>query len=160
MDAVPSGSYLAILHGASDVGAENMPEAERRYNEQASAQFNARDRQQVSRFLDGLELIGPGLVNLSRWGQSAGATTARRLMSPPSAGSPERRNPHGRVDDRRRGRGSPHVSDFTVGRPDHPCTGNSTHDPCANNVVLVDRAPARVLGVKAIAAVVVDEGGA
>ena len=67
MDAVPSGSYLAILHGASDVGAEDMPEAERRYNAQASAQFNARDREQVSRFFDGLELTGPGLVNLSRW---------------------------------------------------------------------------------------------
>ena len=67
MDAVPSGSYLAIVHGASDVGAADMPEAERRYNEQASAQFNARDREHVSRFFDGLELTGPGLVNLSRW---------------------------------------------------------------------------------------------
>ena len=67
MDAVPPGSYLAILHGASDVGAADMPEAERRYNEKASAQFNARDRKQVSRFFDGLELTGPGVVNLSRW---------------------------------------------------------------------------------------------
>ena len=71
MDALPSGSYLAILHGASDVGAEDMPEAERRYNEQASAQFNARDREHVSKFFDGLELTGPGLVNLSRWPQRA-----------------------------------------------------------------------------------------
>ena len=47
-----------------------MPEAERRYNEQASAQFNARDREHVSRFFDGLELTGPGLVNLSRWPQA------------------------------------------------------------------------------------------
>jgi trans-aconitate methyltransferase len=81
MDAVPSGSYLAILHGASDVGSDDMPEAERRYNEQASAQFNARDREQVSRFFDGLELIEPGLVNLSRWsrdtvGDSAHADVA------------------------------------------------------------------------------------
>jgi hypothetical protein len=67
MDAVPSGSYLAILHAANDVGSDDMPEAERRYNEQASARFNARDREQVSRFFDGLELTGPGLVNLSRW---------------------------------------------------------------------------------------------
>jgi hypothetical protein len=44
-----------------------MPEAERRYNEQASARFSARDREHVSRFFDGLELTGPGLVNLSRW---------------------------------------------------------------------------------------------
>ena len=69
MDAVPSGSYLAILHGASDVGSDDMPEAERRYNEQASARFKARDREHVSRFFDGLELTGPGLVNLSRWSQ-------------------------------------------------------------------------------------------
>jgi hypothetical protein len=69
MDAVPPGSYLAIVHGASDVGSADMPEAERRYNEQASAQFNARDREHVSRFFDGLELTGPGLVNLSRWPQ-------------------------------------------------------------------------------------------
>jgi len=67
MDAVPSGSYLVILHAASDVGSDDMPEAERRYNQRASAQFNARDREQVSRFFDGLELTGPGLVNLSRW---------------------------------------------------------------------------------------------
>jgi hypothetical protein len=67
MDAVPPGSYLAILHGAGDVGSGDMPEAERRYNEQASARFNARDREHVSRFFDGLELTGPGLVSLSRW---------------------------------------------------------------------------------------------
>jgi len=70
MDAVPSGSYLAILHAASDVGSDDMPEAERRYNERASAQFNARSRADVGRFFDGLELTGPGLVNLSRWPRS------------------------------------------------------------------------------------------
>ena len=69
MGAVPPGSYLAILHAASDVGSDDMPEAERRYNERASAQFNARGRGDVSRFFDGLELTGPGLVNLSRWSQ-------------------------------------------------------------------------------------------
>jgi hypothetical protein len=69
MDAVPSGSYLAILHAASDVGSDDMPEAERRYNERASAQFHARDRAHVSRFFDGLELTSPGLVNLSRRSQ-------------------------------------------------------------------------------------------
>jgi O-methyltransferase involved in polyketide biosynthesis len=77
MDAVPSGSYLVLLHAASDVGADDMPEAERRYNEQASAKFHARDREHVSRFFDGLELAGPGLVNLSRWAQvTAGDGTA------------------------------------------------------------------------------------
>jgi hypothetical protein len=73
MDAVPSGSYLAILHGASDVGSDDMPEAERRYNSQASATFHARDREHVSRFFDGLDLLGPGLVNLSHWWQDTSA---------------------------------------------------------------------------------------
>jgi hypothetical protein len=77
MDAVPSGSYLALLHGASDVGSDNMPEAERRYNERASAQFTTRDREHVSRFFDGLDLTEPGLVNLSRWPQgTAGGDNA------------------------------------------------------------------------------------
>jgi hypothetical protein len=71
MHEMPPGSYLAIVHGASDVGSSDMPEAERRYNTQASARFHARDREQVSRFFDGLELAGPGLVNLSRWSQAA-----------------------------------------------------------------------------------------
>jgi S-adenosyl methyltransferase len=77
MDAVPSGSYLAIAHGANDVGADDMPEAERRYNSQASARFNARSREQIARFFDGLDLVEPGLVNLSRWWQPspAGAET-------------------------------------------------------------------------------------
>jgi S-adenosyl methyltransferase len=69
MDAVPSGSYLVLLHAASDVGSDDMPEAERRYNERASAQFNARDRERVGRFFDGLLLTTPGLVSLSRWSQ-------------------------------------------------------------------------------------------
>jgi hypothetical protein len=51
-----------------------MPEVERRYNSQASAEFHARDRGHVLGFFDGLDLLGPGLVNLSRgWrGTSAG----------------------------------------------------------------------------------------
>jgi hypothetical protein len=71
MDAVPSGSYLALVHGASDVGPGDLPEAQRRYNERASARLRLRNREETSRFFDGLELARPGLVNLSRW--SAGS---------------------------------------------------------------------------------------
>jgi hypothetical protein len=75
MAAAP-GSCLAFLHGASDVGAQDMPEAER-YNEQASAQFSARNREHVGRLFDGLE-TGPGLVNLSRWARgTAGDDSAQ-----------------------------------------------------------------------------------
>jgi hypothetical protein len=67
MDAVPSGSCLAVVHAASDACVEDMSEAERRYNAEVSARFHARDHDQVSRFFDGLDLVGPGLVNLNRW---------------------------------------------------------------------------------------------
>jgi hypothetical protein len=77
MDAVPPGSYLALLHAASDVGIADMSEGERRYNEQASARFNARDRAQVSRFFEGLELTGPGLVSIGRWSPGAAGGSNR-----------------------------------------------------------------------------------
>jgi S-adenosyl methyltransferase len=67
MDATVPGSYLAIGHGASDIQADAVPEMTRRYNERSSASLTLRTREQVARFFDGLELVGPGLVPLSQW---------------------------------------------------------------------------------------------
>ena len=67
MDATAPGSYLVIGHGASDIQADAVPEMMRRYNERSSASLTLRTRDQVARFLDGLELVGPGLVPLSQW---------------------------------------------------------------------------------------------
>jgi hypothetical protein len=67
MDATVPGSYLVIGHGASDIQADAVPEMTRRYNERSSASLTLRTRDQVARFFDGLELIGPGLVPLSQW---------------------------------------------------------------------------------------------
>jgi O-methyltransferase involved in polyketide biosynthesis len=67
MDATAPGSYLAIGHGASDIQADAVPEMTRRYNERSSASLTLRTRDQVARFFDGLELVGPGLVPLSQW---------------------------------------------------------------------------------------------
>ena len=67
MDATAPGSYLVIGHGASDIQADAVPEMTRRYNERSSASLTLRTRDQVARFLDGLELVGPGLVPLSQW---------------------------------------------------------------------------------------------
>ena len=70
MDAVPSGSYLAIVHAASDIQAKGEPEARQRYNQMTPMQFTPRGHAEVARFFDGLEMISPGLVPMSQWGVS------------------------------------------------------------------------------------------
>jgi hypothetical protein len=68
MDAVPSGSYLAISHPAGDVDTGEIAEAYRRLNERMGAtQGTLRTHGEVARFFDGLELVEPGLVQLHRW---------------------------------------------------------------------------------------------
>jgi SAM-dependent methyltransferase len=67
IDATAAGSYLVIGHGASDIRADAVPEMTRRYNERSSAPITLRTRDQVARFFDGVELVGPGLVPLSQW---------------------------------------------------------------------------------------------
>jgi O-methyltransferase involved in polyketide biosynthesis len=70
MDAVPSGSYLVMAHAASDIIPEATAEMARRYNQMSSASITPRNRDQVARFFDGLDLLPPGLVPISRWGLS------------------------------------------------------------------------------------------
>ena len=70
MDAVPSGSYLVMAHAASDIAPGASAEMARRYNAMSSASITPRSRGQVARFFDGLDLLPPGLVPISRWGLS------------------------------------------------------------------------------------------
>ncbi len=64
--AVPAGSFLALSHLANDVQPE-LAEVMRRANETMSDPFILRSRAEVARFLDGWELVGPGIVTLDRW---------------------------------------------------------------------------------------------
>jgi hypothetical protein len=68
VDAVPSGSYLAISHAASDISPAEMAEMIRRMNEHlAEGNHVGRPRQAVARFFDGLELVEPGVVKVTQW---------------------------------------------------------------------------------------------
>jgi len=67
MDAVPSGSYLAISHLASDVEPEKMDEARDRVNRISFQQYTHRSHAGVLRFFDGLEMVEPGLVEVRHW---------------------------------------------------------------------------------------------
>jgi hypothetical protein len=68
VDAVPPGSFLVVVHAPSDIRGHEMAEARRRYT--ATGSINPRPRAEVARFFEGLQMIGPGLVNLSDWWDS------------------------------------------------------------------------------------------
>ena len=67
VEALPPGSYLVMGHAASDIAADFMAAGADAYNDRVSAQITPRDRAGVSRFFDGLEMIGPGVVPLAQW---------------------------------------------------------------------------------------------
>jgi O-methyltransferase involved in polyketide biosynthesis len=65
LGALPSGSYLAL-----DDGTDTNPagvEAQERYNQSGAVPYRLRSPQQLAGFFDGLELVEPGVVSVSRW---------------------------------------------------------------------------------------------
>ena len=68
LEAVPSGSYLAIAHATAVVKPEEMNESVRHWNEIGSKPgLTVRTPEQIARFFDGLELLEPGIVSYGRW---------------------------------------------------------------------------------------------
>jgi hypothetical protein len=67
MEAVPSGSWLALSHPARDVHPQQVTEAASRFNQLAPEQATLRTRAEILRFFDGLELVEPGLVQVHQW---------------------------------------------------------------------------------------------
>jgi hypothetical protein len=66
MEALPAGSYLALYDGTDTDPA--YVEAIGGYNQGSGAiPYNPRSPEQISRFFDGLELLPPGVVPVSRW---------------------------------------------------------------------------------------------
>jgi hypothetical protein len=71
LDAVPSGSYLAISHvtedGVPGYDPERVRQTVRLLNERTSETMVPRSLADVARFYDGLEMVEPGLVPLNEW---------------------------------------------------------------------------------------------
>jgi hypothetical protein len=68
MAAVPSGSYLVLSHPASDIRAAAVAEMAKRVNARLGpTRGTMRDRAEVTRFFDGLELLEPGVEQPQRW---------------------------------------------------------------------------------------------
>ena len=68
MDAVPSGSYLAISCLSSDIMASAArTQAHDRLRELMHEKLTVRDREEVASFFTGLEMVEPGLVPITQW---------------------------------------------------------------------------------------------
>jgi S-adenosyl methyltransferase len=67
MDAMPAGSHLAVSHFAKDVFPEQMAAFARAINGYSSVEAALRDRAEVSRFFRGIDLVEPGVVQVSKW---------------------------------------------------------------------------------------------
>ncbi|MFG1855793.1 SAM-dependent methyltransferase [Actinomadura geliboluensis] len=66
MDALPSGSHLALSTITIDSAPEEVGDAVRRYNARG-INSKARTKAQVRSFFDGFELIEPGLTPVHHW---------------------------------------------------------------------------------------------
>jgi hypothetical protein len=77
MDAVPSGSFLAMSDTTSDIDPQTMATGAARYNAKlGSAVFTPRTGAEYARFFDGLSLVEPGLVLMPQWRPDPGAGPA------------------------------------------------------------------------------------
>jgi hypothetical protein len=61
----------AVRRATFDIGNQDIVEAnaaaQQDYNQSADSPLTARTKEQIQRFFDGLELLEPGLVSMSRW---------------------------------------------------------------------------------------------
>jgi S-adenosyl methyltransferase len=66
-DALSPGSYLVLTQSTPDDVSDDVTEAMKGIYSNASAQVAPRSFEDIAKFFDGLELIDPGLVNVTLW---------------------------------------------------------------------------------------------
>jgi hypothetical protein len=74
--AIAEGSYLAIGHLTADIYPELADFARALNERQLDSMLVLRDHAQVTAFFDGLELVDPGVVQLSKWRPQSEAEAA------------------------------------------------------------------------------------
>ena len=79
LDAVPSGSYLAISHVGSELyETGTQQDLEDILDRMAQQHFTWRSREQVARFFQGTDLVDPGLVRVEEWRPAAATADGQR----------------------------------------------------------------------------------
>jgi hypothetical protein len=66
LDALPSGSYLALNDG-TNVVSEAIEQAQEGYDETGAVPYRLRSPEQIAGFFDGLALVEPGVVSCPQW---------------------------------------------------------------------------------------------
>lgn len=66
MDALPSGSYLAVNDGSRGIDP-GFEQAQDGYNKSGAVPYHLRTAEEITAFFDGLELLEPGVVPVTRW---------------------------------------------------------------------------------------------
>lgn len=67
MDALPSGSYLALNDATNVVRGKEFDAAVQVWNQASEAPYRLRSIKQIERFFDRLELVEPGVVSCPQW---------------------------------------------------------------------------------------------
>ncbi|MDQ0793696.1 SAM-dependent methyltransferase [Streptomyces sp. B1I3] len=73
MGALPSGSHLVLTHPTLELGGGGNEAAMRFWNENATPPITARGRSEFVSFMDGLDILAPGVVSCSRWRAAPGS---------------------------------------------------------------------------------------
>ncbi|MEU2065136.1 SAM-dependent methyltransferase [Streptomyces sp. NPDC013455] len=72
MGALPSGSYLSVNDGSLGIDPV-FEEAQEHYNNSGAVPYNLRTVEAITSFFDGLELVEPGVVPVTRWRPEPGS---------------------------------------------------------------------------------------
>ncbi|WP_433363655.1 SAM-dependent methyltransferase [Actinoplanes sp. CA-142083] len=75
--ALPPGSYLAITHATGDFWPASQVAAANATNRAHGVDFRFRERGEVARFFDGMEIVEPGIVPVAEWRPDGGPAADR-----------------------------------------------------------------------------------
>ncbi|CAJ58826.1 MULTISPECIES: SAM-dependent methyltransferase [Frankia] len=78
-ESLPAGSYLVFKDGTYAVMGEDRADAIHDLHEHESFPYHMRTPEQVARFLDGFELVEPGLVSTPLWRPGPSAEPPRAI---------------------------------------------------------------------------------
>ncbi|MFJ4683967.1 SAM-dependent methyltransferase [Streptomyces sp. NPDC091377] len=76
VDALPSGSHLVLCDDTEVINPREMRRMIEQWNEAGDNPRVNRSPEQLARFFDGLDLLEPGLVSVTRWRPADGGTPA------------------------------------------------------------------------------------
>ncbi|MEV6815984.1 SAM-dependent methyltransferase [Micromonospora sp. NPDC051296] len=75
VEELPVGGYLVISHPTREVNPEAVDRAIQMWQAGGGAAMSVRTPQEIARFVDGLDIVAPGLVTCSQWRPDGNDTT-------------------------------------------------------------------------------------